>query len=210
VSIAQTAQLPIVKIAAGAVIVLCAVGVGTMTGLIPGVSSKEKSPQAIEATAAPAAAIPATSTAETPVTPVPAKPVVKEHARVATAEPVRQAKVEKPAAPVCFNCGTIVAVNTVEVKGEASGIGAVAGGVAGLVVGNQIGQGKGKTLAKIAGAAGGAYAGHQIEKNMKKTTQYEIAVRMDDGTVRTITQASNAGLSAGSKVKIVDNAIVPN
>ncbi len=204
-----TAQLPIVKIAAGAVIVLCAVGVGTMTGLIPGVSSQDRPAQKVDVPATTDADVPTTRAAEIPTTPVAVKPVVKQHTRIAASEPVRQEKVEKPV-PVCLNCGTVVAVNAVEVKGEASGVGAVAGGVAGLVVGNQIGKGKGKTLAKIAGAAGGAYAGHQIEKNMKKTTQYEIAVRMDDGTTRTMTQASNNGLAAGSKVKIVDNAIVPN
>jgi len=187
---ATAAQLPIVKIAAGAVIVLSAVGVGVMTGLIPGVASNDRA--AVEA--------PATAQAEQPV---PAKPVVKE--RVAPASPIRPAK---SAAPVCADCGVIEAVNTMEVKGEATGAGAIAGAVGGLIVGNQIGDGRGKTLAKVAGAAGGAYAGHQIEKNIRKTTQYQVALRMDDGSRRTITQTSGEGLSIGRRVRVIDGAVV--
>jgi outer membrane lipoprotein SlyB len=194
---ATAAQLPIVKIAAGAVIVLSAVGVGVMTGLIPGVASNDRA--AIEAQA-PAETAQATPAAQ----PTPVKPVVKQ--RVASA-PVRQAK---SAAPVCADCGVVESVRAVEMKGEASGAGAVAGAVGGLIVGNQIGSGRGKTLAKVAGAAGGAYAGHQIEKNMRKTTQYEVALRMDDGSRRTVTQASGEGLSVGARVRVMEGAVVPN
>lgn len=193
-SVTAAAQLPIVKIAAGAVIVLSAVGVGVMTGLIPGVVSNDRT--AIEA--------PATDTAQAVPATAP-KPAVKE--RVAPAVPVRQAK---SAAPVCADCGVIEAVNTVEVKGEATGAGAIAGAVGGLIVGNQVGSGRGKTLAKVAGAAGGAYAGHQIEKNVRKTVQYQVALRMDDGSRRTVTQASGEGLRPGSRVRVMDGVVIPN
>ena len=214
---AEAAKLPIVKIAAGAVIVLCAVGVGAITGLLPGVSSKEKSAPAIES---PAATTNVEGTGTSDMTPpakqAAAKPVAKEHAKaqaprvkhVAAAEPVKPVNVAPP--PICHECGVVESVNSVEVKGESSGAGAVVGGVAGVVVGNQIGQKKGRTLAKIAGALGGAYLGNEIEKNAKKTVQYQVAVRMDDGTQRTITQASDGGLTAGSRVKIIDGAIVRN
>ena len=195
-SVTAAAQLPILKIAAGAVIVLSAVGVGVMTGMIPGVSSKER--PAIEAQAETAQVAPAAS-------PAPAEPAVREPAAAKPA-PIRQAK---SAAPVCANCGIVEAVNAVETAGEATGAGAIAGAVGGLIVGNQIGKGRGKTLAKVAGAAGGAYAGHQIEKNVRKTVQYQVALRMDDGSRRNVTQASAQGLSPGSRVRLVDGAIVP-
>lgn len=194
---ATAAQLPIVKIAAGAVIVLSAVGVGVMTGLIPGVASNDRAALEAQAPAETAQLAPATP-------PAPVKPAVKQHVAPA---PVRQAK---SAAPVCADCGVVESVRTVEVKGEASGAGAVAGAVGGLIVGNQIGSGRGKTLAKVAGAAGGAYAGHQIEKNMRKTVQYEVALRMDDGSRRTVTQANGDGLAAGSRVRLMDGVAVPN
>ena len=189
----SAAQLPIVKLAAGAVIVLSAVGIGVMTGLIPGVASNDR--PAVEAAA---------STTE------PAKQVAAPAAKAATPErvrqPIRQARVATP--PACYDCGVVQSVRSVEIKGEGTGVGAVAGGIAGLVIGNQIGDGRGKTLAKVAGAAGGAYAGHQIEKNARKTVQYEIAVRMQDGTYRTITQTSSDGLSPGVRVRVVNDNIV--
>lgn len=198
-SVAESAQLPIVKIAAGAVIVLCALAGGVITGLIPGVSSQNQPAEAIQAPAAQPepdiAAIPAERSA-------PVKPVARRNIQSAANAPA------KAVAPVCASCGVVESVNTLEVKGDASGAGAVVGGVTGLIIGNQIGHGKGKTLAKVAGAAGGAYAGHQIEKNAKKTVQYEIAVRMNDGTFRTITQPSGDGLTAGARVKVVENTVV--
>lgn len=77
-SVSAAAQLPIVKIAAGAVIVLSAVGVGVMTGMIPGVASNDRT--AIEAQA------PAETAQVAPVEQAPPKPIVKE--RVAPA-PIR-------------------------------------------------------------------------------------------------------------------------
>lgn len=211
--IAEAAKLPIVKIAAGAVIVLCAVGVGAITGLLPGVSSKEQAVPAIEA---PAPATTAESSGASDMAPPAKQTAAKERAKtpvratkqVAAAEPARPVKVAPP--PVCRECGVVESVKPVEVKGESTGAGAVVGGLAGLIVGNQIGQKKGRTLAKIAGAAGGAYLGNEIEKNAKKAVQYQVTIRMDDGTQQTITRASDDGLTAGSRVKIIDGAIVRN
>lgn len=197
-SVAQSAMhAPVVKIAAGAVIILCAVGVGAMTGLIPGVSSQDEPAQSV-------AAEPANSPVSAPVPAEKAAPKRAVAKESAAREPVRTAA----AAPVCADCGIVQSVQAVEVKGEASGAGAIVGGVAGLVVGNQIGSGKGKTLAKVAGAAGGAYAGHQIEKNMKKAVQYQVTVRMNDGALRTVSQPTDAGLTAGTRVKVVGDTVV--
>ena len=59
-------------------------------------------------------------------------------------------------AAACPQCGVIESVRAVEVKGQASGVGAVAGGVAGAVVGSQFGHGTGRTALGVLGAAGGA------------------------------------------------------
>lgn len=199
-----SSQLPIVKIAAGAVIILCAVGVGTMTGLIPSVSSKDKPAQTLADSEPPAEqAQPKSVGSPEPI--VASKPVVNEPVRDTT-QPIRQAKVVT--APVCANCGVVASINAFEVKGQATGAGAVAGALAGVIVGNQVGEGRGKKLAKVAGAAGGAYAGHQIEKNVRKTLEYRIAVRMNNGSHRTITQASSEGLSPGARVRVIDGVVV--
>nr|MBP6494794.1 glycine zipper 2TM domain-containing protein [Rhodoferax sp.] len=69
-------------------------------------------------------------------------------------------------------------------------------GVLGAIVGNQIGKGSGRAVATVAGAVGGGWAGNAIEKNMKKTTVYQVHVRMEDGSLKTIEQASPAAVGA--------------
>jgi outer membrane lipoprotein SlyB len=108
----------------------------------------------------------------------------------------------------CLYCGVIESIKLVELKGEGIGVGAVTGGVVGAVVGSQIGQGKGKTVAAVAGAAGGAYAGHEIEKSLKKSTYFRVTVRMNNGSVRTITQKTDPGFKTGDSVKIENAALV--
>lgn len=111
-------------------------------------------------------------------------------------------------AAVCPSCGTVESVRAVAVKGQGSGIGAVAGGVTGALLGNNIGGGNGRTAATILGAAGGAYAGNEIEKNTRKHTSYRIRVRMADDSIRTLYQREAPGVSAGDRVKIVDGTVV--
>ena len=105
-----------------------------------------------------------------------------------------------PAKPVCANCGTIESVTAVKQAGNTNGVGAVAGGALGAVVGNQIGKGSGRTVATILGALGGGVAGHMIEKNVKNDTLYQVRVRMEDGSIRSVDHASLPAV--GSKVTV--------
>jgi outer membrane lipoprotein SlyB len=104
------------------------------------------------------------------------------------------------AAPVCDTCGVVEAVTPYQQKGEGSGIGAVAGGVLGGVLGNQVGGGNGKKAMTVIGAVGGGMAGHEIEKRQRATTMYSVKVRMQDGTLRTVTQATAPAV--GQKVTV--------
>lgn len=137
--------------------------------------------------------------------PAPAKPAV-QHRPVAVA----QAPAPKPV--VCADCGTVEAVTPVQRQGEVNGVavgnttiglGTVAGGVVGGLLGNQVGGGSGKTAMTVLGAAGGAFAGNQIEKNMKKVTVYQVRVRMNDGTTRTVEVSSS--VPVGSRVIVEGN-----
>lgn len=101
-----------------------------------------------------------------------------------------------PQRPVCANCGVVESVTPVERDGTPNGVGVLAGGVLGAAVGNQVGDGNGKTLATILGAVGGAIGGNTVEKRMKKTTHYQVSVRMEDGSSRTLTQATPATVGA--------------
>lgn len=194
---------PLVALAAISVILFSIVGVGVMTGLIPNsfsksnesalVTTESKAPQAetkIKADAAPAQKTPA-----------------KRPAQVATQSAAAPQEQQSRAAPVCTSCGVVASVNAVAQQGEGSGLGAVAGGVVGGLLGNQVGGGSGKKIATVAGVAGGAYAGHQVEKNMKSSTRYDVTVKMDDGSTRTFSYESQPNFQVGSKVRVVNGAL---
>lgn len=203
-SAVERKSAPIVTIAAIAVIIFSGVGVGVLTGVIP--SSFSNSGQPDLTANPPAQTKPGGAVADRKASSQPTAPHAKE--RVAQNEMAGRTGTHVAAANVCSTCGVVQSINVAQQKGEGSGIGLVAGGVAGAVLGNQVGQGTGKDIATIAGAAGGAYAGNEIEKNLKKTARYDIVVRLDDGTTRTVTQQTQPDLRVGDKVKIVDGAVV--
>jgi outer membrane lipoprotein SlyB len=127
-------------------------------------------------------------------------------------EPVRVAETRPEpvaAAPRCANCGTVEAVREIEQQGEGTGLGAVAGGIAGAVVGKQFGNGTGRTIMSVLGAAGGAYAGHQVEKHARSTKHWEVSVRLDDGSYRTLSFETQPAWRSGDRVRYVDGALVP-
>ena len=109
-----------------------------------------------------------------------------------------------PARKACSDCAVVESIRYVEQKGEASGLGAVAGGVLGGVLGHQVGSGRGNTVATIAGAGAGAYAGHQVEKSHNKKSYWSVAVKMDDGSRRTLTYSAKPAVNEGERVKLVD------
>ena len=144
--------------------------------------------------------------------PKPAPAVAKAPAAVPSPAAVAPAPV--PVRQVCTVCGTVENVTAVQRKPAGSGVGVVAGGVLGAVLGNQIGGGSGKTAATVLGAIGGGVAGNAIEKNMKKETVYQIAERMEDGSVRTVEKAAPVAMGAqvtvdGGTLRTSDGSVVP-
>lgn len=133
-------------------------------------------------------------TTSVPVKPKPAPVVVAQN---------------QPRANVCSTCATVQSVTPVQRQGQVNGmnvgnttigLGTVAGGVVGGLLGNQVGGGNGKTAMTVLGVAGGAFAGNQIEKNMKKVTVYQVQLRMDDGSSRTMEISS--AVPVGSRVVV--------
>lgn len=139
--------------------------------------------------------------------PVAKPPVAVSRAPVSNAQPARPVYSEPPRPVACSNCGTIESVTAVERAAPTSGIGAVAGGLVGGLLGNQVGGGSGKAVATVAGAVGGGFAGNAIEKNTRKTTAYQVRVRMNDGSVRTIEQSQPA--NTGARVVVDGNVLRP-
>lgn len=119
-----------------------------------------------------------------------------------------------PVVSVCAVCGSVESVTAVQrsTKPEGPGIGTVAGGVLGAVLGNQVGHGGGRTAATIIGAVGGGFAGNAIEKNVRKETVYQVGVRMEDGSRRTVEVAQPPSVGArvtvdGSSLRSPDGAV---
>ena len=170
---------PLVLGAAASVMVVSLVGAAAIAGLLPSAHSDKAD--------APASA----------------------RAHVASVSPRHETAPRLAAyANTCASCGTVASIHAIALKGDATGLGAVAGGVTGAVVGNQIGRGNGNTAMTILGAAGGAFAGNEIEKNVKKHYSYRVTVRMDDGSFRTISQPSAPALTVGERVRVVDGTVV--
>jgi outer membrane lipoprotein SlyB len=207
---------PLVAIAAVAVTIFSLAGIAAITGWLP--TGKAASGEQATTPVA-AAAVPPAPTAEQKVAAAPSpveqstpKPVVKAAPKPA-AKPAPVHVAETPAAapapaPVCSNCGVVDSIREITQPGEGSGLGAVAGGVVGAILGHQVGGGTGKKIATVAGAAGGAYAGHQIEKSQRKTTRYEVIVRMNDGSSRSVMLDVVPGWQVGEHVRIENGTLV--
>jgi outer membrane lipoprotein SlyB len=162
--------------------------------------------------AAPVAQAAPAKPAKPAVTPKPA-PVHQATGSATQPQVVAQAPVQQPSytpvqtqrAAVCTYCGTVQHVQEVKEKGQGSGLGAVGGAVVGGLLGNQVGGGTGKKLATIAGAAGGAFAGHEIEKNVRANTAYDVQVRMEDGSVRNFRRTEP--IAVGTRVTVDGNTL---
>jgi outer membrane lipoprotein SlyB len=205
------------KFFAFSISMLALIGIFSLSGCSQKASSEEIAKQvkiAMEeaeknkqesATAAKSA--PATADAQVAVTAkhVSKAKVVEKTGHMEEAKSVQVATAEKV---VCSNCGVVLSVNELEVKGEGSGLGAVAGGVAGGLLGNQIGNGNGRDVATIVGVFGGVIAGNEIEKNTKKSKVYEVSVKMANGTERVLRHNTNPKVSAGDKVKVEDDLVI--
>ena len=162
--------------------------------------------------------------------PVPQTPIAAPQAPVVTAsgpEPISPPKAEFPPPPpvsrsdfppvpadfhkkVCIDCGVIESVREIEKPGQASGLGAIGGVVAGGVLGHQVGAGRGRDVMTVLGAIGGGLAGNQIEKSARKTREYQVSIRFEDGSTRVITQDTQPVWRKGDKVKLVGGAIQPD
>jgi len=213
---------PLLTIAAISVTVLSAVAVASLTGMIPASKSQENTlqlPSEVLKPIEPAISHPAPAakpvvrkTVTHKTAPQPVEPVVyrefSEAPRVAeapaAAPPIVVQEAPKPQVPV-GQLAVVESVREVKEPGDAKGVGAVAGGVVGGVLGNKLGKGKG--LVTILGAAGGAFAGHQIEKQARAEKRWEIGLRLDDGSQRTLSSDAEPAWRTGDRVRLVDDRL---
>jgi outer membrane lipoprotein SlyB len=154
--------------------------------------------------------VPDDGAADKPASAKPAPAAGERPAEGRTAAP--RTDTAKPPAPArtaaaCATCGVVEAVTPVQKKGEGTGVGAVGGAVVGGLIGSQMGGGDGKKAMAVLGAVGGGMAGHEIEKRQRATTLYQVKVRMEDGTHRTVTQATAPAV--GQKVTVEGSQLKP-
>jgi outer membrane lipoprotein SlyB len=107
----------------------------------------------------------------------------------------------------CTNCGRVQQIKVSESSDWKKYAAPVGGAVVGGLIGNQFGGGSGKTALTVVGALGGAFTGHAVEGKTRDKI-YEVAVRMDDGSVRTVTYKSQPPLREGDRVRLRDGQLV--
>ncbi len=214
----------------GAVTGLLPNSIGSSKEAAPAVLTAPQGPVSGSTYSAPAPDIkgmpPASATA-TPARPAASKPAKKVVARAPAPEPVgavterdfagtpppppvAQAPVEARKPVPAGILGVVESVREVSTPAqESNGVGPIAGGIAGAVIGNQFGKGMGRNVATVLGAAAGAFGGKEIEKRVRATKHWEVQVRLDDGSSRTINSDAQPFWQGGERVRLVDGRLTP-
>lgn len=188
-------KLPTAWIAGGTLAVVSIAAAAAMVLRPSALPAPPAAPVATMAAAQPARAEPAAK----PVTPAPAARPAPRPAKVPAGDAVAKAS------SVCSYCGVVESVVAVKRKGEGTGLGVVAGGVLGAVVGHQMGNGNGKKAMTVIGGVAGGVAGNEVEKHARGDTVYQVRVRMDDDTERTVEQAEAPHV--GARVNVQGNTL---
>lgn len=183
---------PMIIVACAAIVLVCAVGTAAILGWLPSSSARNND----------AAPLVQTEPVQAPLAPQKAAIAPTKRPNVAN-EPSHAVA----AAPRCLDCGVVESAREISTPAKGSGVGAVGGAVLGGVLGHQVGGGHGKDVMTVLGAVGGAVAGNHIEGQVKATRSYEIVVRLDDGSTRTVRQADMAGVQTGDRVKISNGVV---
>jgi len=113
-----------------------------------------------------------------------------------------------PAQVQSYQIGTVERIEVINRSASNNVAGTIIGGIVGGLIGAQIGGGSGRTAATIVGAAGGAVAGNAIEGRRRADHEtFRVSVRLDNGTMRTVTQENIDDLRTGDRVRLDGNLI---
>lgn len=211
---------PLVAGAAVAVILASATGIAAITGILPTSRAVTAPPTQAVPAAAPVVSAPVTSpqpyVEQRATQESAARPRVHHHRSASVEQAPRyanndtyQSQAQPAPRPVAVdpNAGEVVAVNAVQEPEPTTGLGAVGGAVAGGLLGNQVGGGRGRVLATIAGAVGGGLAGNGIEHAVRKSTSYQVQVRMQDGSYRNFTYSAQPQVQVGERVRVSGDSL---
>lgn len=164
---------PLLTAAAVSVTVFSAVGVASLTGLIPHSLGSQRQETAAATAPQELASVQAPAEVAKPAEPVIAEPAPRAETKPVHKKPIVHKSSPKPATPVAYNdygtppppppyaqapaapvatpkpvaqptnLATVQAVREVKDAGQSTALGPIAGGIAGAVLGNQIGRGHG-------------------------------------------------------------------
>jgi len=140
-------------------------------------------------------------------------PVYAQNGSQSTRQPdirIKPDNAPKVVAAVCRSCGRVDSIIPIENAGQGSGAGALLGGVLGGVLGHQVGNGRGRDAATVVGAVGGAVLGNQVERNNNASRSYDVRVRMDDMSYRTVRYEVEPNVRVGDKVRLEGGRLVRN
>jgi outer membrane lipoprotein SlyB len=114
------------------------------------------------------------------------------------------------AQPACTNCGTVLSVSSVRSEQHLTSLGSLSPGtLAGDGFGSQpggvttqfaIGRGLTNDGMVVLGAAGGAAYARRSQNAPQM--RWEVSVRMDDGTRRTLSQSYEPAVGEGDRVRV--------
>ena len=120
--------------------------------------------------------VPAETTMPVPIAVTPRQPQpLPPPAFAATPPPVAHAP--------CSDCAVVESVRPVEVAPRGGVIGAIGGAIAGAILGKEVGEAHKQRMLTLLGAIGGGLAGRQIERHATQSTQYDVDLRLADGSV---------------------------
>ena len=125
-----------------------------------------------------------------------------------TGTPLPPPNPPKPASTeTCDRCGTVESVRPAGSKDRWTRLGTVSSGSAGTsdlapttITQYQVGRDLSKQGTVLLGAAGGA--AYQSRPSALNVQRWELVVRMDDGSVRTVTQNYQPLLQSGDRVRV--------
>jgi len=83
----------------------------------------------------------------------------------------------------CSDCAFVESIRPVEVAPRGGVIGAIGGAIAGAILGKELGEAHKQRMLTLLGAIGGGLAGRQVERQATQSTQYDVDLRLADGTV---------------------------
>ncbi len=99
--------------------------------------------------------------------------------------------------------GVVESVREVKIEGTRSPIGAAAGGLAGGIGASMAGDGRLGAIFAVLGALVGGLLGQSAEQAVTSRTGREITVKLDNGSMVSVTQAVDEEFKPGERVRIL-------